>query len=392
MKNKLFYIILIFSLLLNIFLGFLCRKQITSKVKAVFKTEAISDHKNKTEMLKDLVFYDGKKMSVYGRYHDENNFNRLPAAFQKSVRAEVWDISKNSAGLSIRFTTNSPVIGAKWTVLNHSSIGNMTQITSSGIDLYCMMNGKWQYVNSGIPSGKVNESLLISEMDATTKEFMIHLPLYDGIEQIEIGIQKGFSLTSSPDTKPNKPIVFYGTSITQGGSASRPGMAYPSIIGRNLKTEIINLGLNGNGRFEQSIGAALCEIDAQLFVIDCTPNSHPDTIKNNALNLMKQIRKCRPESPILLIESITRENAYLKTSDPTSFGSYPFILAQNKALQKAYDQAIINGVTELYYLKGDGLIGSDHEATVDGTHLTDLGHYRMAQAVETKIKEILKLK
>ena len=335
MKKKIFYFILILSLLLNLALGFMFRTKITSKVKAVFKTEAISDHKNKTEIINDLVFYEGKKMSVYGRYHDENNFNRLPATFQKSVRAEVWDISKNSAGLSIRFTTNSPVIGAKWTILNHPSIGNMTKIASSGIDLYCMMNGKWQYVNSGIPSGKVNESLLISEMDSTTKEFMIHLPLYDGTERIEIGIEKGFSLTSLSDTKPNKPIVFYGTSITQGGSASRPGMAYPSIIGRNLNTEIINLGLNGNGRFEQSIGAALCEIDTQLFVIDCTPNSHPDTIKNNALNLVKQIRNCRPKSPILLIESSMRENAYPKTTDPSSFGSYPFIWAQNEALQKA---------------------------------------------------------
>ena len=252
----------------------------------------------------------------------------------------------------------------------------MTKIGVSGIDLYCFVNDKWQYVNSGIPKGMDNESLLISHMDTTYKDFLINLPLYDGIESFEIGINKDFKIVKKRenDIVEAKPIVFYGTQTTQGAGASRPGMAYPSIISRNLNIESINLGISGNGRFEQSIGQALCEIDAELMVIDCTQNSYPDTIKNNALKLIQQIRKCKPKTPILLIESVIREYSHFSKTDVTSYGNLKFIQSQNNELRNSYVSAIDEGITDLYYLEAEGLKGFDHEASVDGIHLTDLGH------------------
>jgi lysophospholipase L1-like esterase len=230
-------------------------------------------------------------------------------------------------------------------------------------------------------------------MDTTTKEFILNLPLYDGIENIEIGIVKGFEISKSEDDyKIKRPIVFYGTSITQGGSASRPGLAYPSIISRDLNVETINLGFSGNGKFEKSVGLALCEIDAEIYVIDCVPNSSPEVIKKNAYNLIKQIRKARPKTPILLVESIIREYSYFQKTDETIFGGLKYIQSQNNELKNAYNKLIEEGIENVFYLSSEGLIGFDHEGTIDGTHLNDLGMTRIANKIGNKINEILEVK
>ncbi|MFA7141605.1 MAG: SGNH/GDSL hydrolase family protein, partial [Proteiniphilum sp.] len=102
-------------------------------------------------------------------------------------------------------------------------------------------------------------------------------------------------------------------------------------------------------------------------------------------------RECRPNTPILIVESIIREYSYFKQSDESTFGSKKFIMAQNRELKKTFQSAQRMGIGELYYLDSDGLIGYDHEGTVDGTHLTDLGFYRIANIIGAKITEILKL-
>jgi lysophospholipase L1-like esterase len=393
-KNILTIFLMTFCLVFNLIIGDSYGKALflTAKIPGSLNTQSIK--KPGKKMSDELRYFNVFSFLITGKYHQEKNFNRLPAKYEKIVRPPVWSLSKNSSGISIHFTTNSPVIAAKWKLMKYPRSGNMTSIATSGLDLYCLVDGKWEYVNSGIPSGLDNEKILISDMDTSYKEFLLNLPLYDGVENIEIGINANFSISAPKKFfyKINKPIVFYGTSITQGASASRPGMAYPSIISRRLSAETINLGFSGNGKFESSIGQALCEIDASLFVIDCTPNSGPDVIKNNTVKLLQQIRKCKPNTPILLVESIRREYSYFKKSDESTFGSRKYILAQNDELKKSFNKAKSMGIGNLYYLESDGLIGYDHEGTVDGTHLTDLGFYRIADKIETKIIGILKLK
>jgi hypothetical protein len=350
---------------------------------------ADSDKKEST----DLKYVDGFSLRIMGKYHPEKNYNRLPAKFEEIVRPAVWSLSKNSSGISIHFTTNSPVIAAKWKVTRYPRRANMAQIGTSGLDLYCLVDGNWQYVNSAVPSGLVNEKTIISDMDTAYKEFIVNLPLYDGVEYVEIGIEPGFSISTPKKStfRTNKPIVFYGTSITQGASASRPGMAYPSIISRKLNVETMNFGFSGNGRFEESVGEALCETGAGLIVLDCTPNSSPETIKNNAPELIKQIRACNPEIPILLVESIVREYAHFRKSDSSVFGGLKYIEWQNQELRNSFLKAVELGMPDIYYLESDDLIGADHEATVDGTHLSDLGMVRIAEKISEKIVEILNL-
>ncbi len=361
----------------------------TEDIKAILEFNKLIGKMPKNN---DLEYFDGYSFQVRGKYHQEKNYKRLPAEYEGIVRPAVWDLSTSSSGISIWFRTNSPAIGAKWELFKDKEMANMTKIGSSGIDLYCYVDGKWQYVNSGAPKGVENEKLLISDMDTAYKDFLINLPLYNGVGKFEIGIVKGYSVMKSEMGNNGKgPIVFYGTSITQGASASRPGMAYPSIISRNLNIETINLGFSGNGKFEEAVGQALCETGAGLIVLDCTPNSSPGLIRENALKLLLQIRECMPNVPILLVESIMREFAHFKKSGATVFGGKKYIESQNSELRATYDKARSMGVEKLYYLESEGFIGSDHEATTDGSHLSDLGMVRIADKIQNKIIEILGL-
>jgi hypothetical protein len=390
MKRKLISICLVLSLLLNLtILGFF-GKTIYSESRKIGK-HIISDYKTK-KTTTDFQYYNGLEFNIGGKFHNEKNYFRLPSNYKNIVRPEVWNLSKNSSGISIKFRTNSPDISVKWKLSNFLEHSNMSRICSSGLDLYCLIDNQWQYVKSGIPTSIETEQLLVSEMDTTSKEFLLNLPLYDGVENIEIGIKKEFNISTTKDNyEINKPIVFYGTSITQGGSASRPGLAYPSIISRNLNIETINLGFSGNGKFEKSVGLALCEIDASAYIIDCVPNSSPDVIKSNVFSLIKQIRKCKPNTPILLVESIIREYSYFQKTDKTIFGGLKYIEAQNTELRKSYENAIDENINNLFYLSSDGLIGYDHEGTIDGTHLNDLGMQRIAEKIEIEITKMLKL-
>jgi hypothetical protein len=294
MKKKIIYIGLILSLSLNLtILGFFGRT-IYLEIRKTGK-HIITDYKIKN-VTSDFIYHNGLKFNINGKFNNEDNFSRLPLKYENIVRPAVWSLSENSSGISIRFKTNSSDISVKWELSNYKEHSNMSRICASGLDLYCLVDNKWQYVRSGIPTNFITEQLLVSKMDTTTKEFILNLPLYDGIENIEIGIIKGFDISKSEDDyKIKKPIVFYGTSITQGASASRPGLAYPSIISRDLNVETINLGFSGNGKFEESVGLALCEIDAEMYVIDCVPNSSPEVIKQNVFDLIKQIKKSQTE-------------------------------------------------------------------------------------------------
>jgi len=160
----------------------------------------------------------------------QNTYDRLPASIEGKTRLPVWQLSKNCSGLAVRFRTNSSVIAAKWEVTGDVVMNHFAPTGIKGLDLYALRKGKWQFVRSGRPTGKTTSAVIINHMKGIDTEYMLYLPLYDGLENLEIGVKStaiiGNPLVDSP--RREKPVVFYGTSITQGGCASRAGMAYPN--------------------------------------------------------------------------------------------------------------------------------------------------------------------
>jgi hypothetical protein len=336
--------------------------------------------------LQDSIrFYDGQEFTIIGKFHAEKNYVRFPQEYRTKLREEVWGLGQHSAGISIRFCSNASEIIVRWTVKGDNSMDHMPSTGVKGIDLYAFIDNHWKYVNTGRVQGKNNEFILVKSAGNTYREYLLNLPLYDGIETLSIGINSNaqISLPKANYLIAKKPVVYYGSSIAQGGCASRPGMAFTNILARAMNRSFINMGFSGNGTFDQSVGEAMCEIDASLYVIDCNPNTKTELIYERAVELVNQLKKNRPEVPVLLVEGFYYENGLGKPEDSVTEKKRIELRRAFKVLQES-------GVQQIYYQKGDGMIGYDHEGTVDGVHPNDVGMLRFAEAIQPVIEKILK--
>ena len=312
----------------------------------------------------------------------ENRYDRLPFSYKNIVRKPVWDLSKSSAGLSIRFLSNSTTISVKWKILNDFTMNHMAETGIKGVDLYYKNDNGWQYINTGRPQGIDNDYLLVDNMTEKLREFKIFLPLYDGVKNIEVGINStSFIRKVKENTK--KPIIFYGTSITQGGCASRPGMAHTNIISRKLDIDVVNFGFSGNGRMEQPIAELISETEPLFYVIECMPNMiSAENISKTTIPLVNTIKKKNPDTPILFVDHFdfsfsVLDNQVKKHTD-----------SMNTALKTEFKKMVDNGYENIFHLESKNALGSDYEGTVDGVHFTDLGFIRYADFLIERFKEL----
>ena len=315
----------------------------------------------------------------------QRDFDRLPSKAENVVRDPVWNLSRHSAGMCVRFITGSPVIKVRYELLlDRLAMPHMPATGVSGLDLYAQdAQGIDRWVEVVRPDSKVIEADIAKDLAPGSRRYTIYLPLYNGVESLEIGVPDGQSFEPvAPRTE--RPILFYGTSILHGACASRPGMAFTSILGRRLRRPTINLGFSGNGRMEAEVGALLSELDPCAYVIDCLPNMNGDTVSERAVPLVKQIRSAHPNTPILLTEDRSFTNvAFFPTQKAHHDRS-------RKALRKAYRELNAAGIKYLYYLDGDHLLGLDGEGATDGSHPNDLGMVRYADAYEPVLRAMLK--
>ena len=328
---------------------------------------------------KDYFVIDGTKI------HDslkESPYDRLPLSYKEYVRKPVWDLSKASAGLSIRFISNSSIISAKWEVLNNNEMNHMPDTGIKGIDLYYKTDNGWQYLATGRPQGFKNEYSLIENMTNEEREYKIYLPLYDGIKNIEIGIDAN-SFIKKGETSFKDTIVFYGTSITQGGCASRPGMIHTNIISRKMDKDVINFGFSGNGRMEQPIAELISKMKPLFYVIECMPNMiKADNIVTNTIPLVDTIRKGNPDAPIIFIDLFDYTFSALNNDAKNKKEG------MNAALKSEFEKMLNNGYQNIFYINSKNSIGSDMEGTVDGVHFTDLGYMRYSNFLINKFKDL----
>ncbi|MEQ6118994.1 SGNH/GDSL hydrolase family protein [Reichenbachiella sp. MALMAid0571] len=323
----------------------------------------------------------------------ESFYDRLPQRARGVVRDAVWNLSKHSAGLVIRFSTDASQIKVRYGLGGNLDMPHMPATGVSGVDLYAK-NGEGEvYWLRGNRSFGDTTRYDFNQIDGKEKyhdkgrEYQLYLPLYNSITWLEIGVPEGASFDPIPLRK-EKPIVVYGTSIAQGACASRPGMAWTSILQRNMDRPLINLGFSGNGRMEDEVIDLLSEIEAKIFVLDCLPNLTPTkdrTIEEVEQRIKKSVRTLkekRPNIPILLVE----HSGY---SDGGLIGERHAVYTKlNEVLRRSYADLKAEGITELFILQKSELnLGID--SYVDGTHPSDLGMLSHAQACERKIREIL---
>lgn len=332
---------------------------------------------------------DVRKLTVEGQGWSDVKapFDRLPARAEGKMPRAVWPLSRHSAGICVRFVADAPALHARWVVTSPQlAMPHMAATGVSGVDLYVRGDKGWHWVAVGRPAKTENQQVLASGIPAGKREFLLYLPLYNGVSRVEIGVPQGSLLEAAPPRPEGKrrPLLFYGTSITHGACASRPGMPHPAILGRMLDRPVINLGFSGNGRMDPEVVALLAELDPAVYVIDCLPNMSAPEVAEKTGPLVTALRKARPHTPILLVEDRSNANAHLLA------GPRERNATSRAALKKEYDRQVQAGVTGLYYLEGEKLLGADRDDTVDSSHPSDLGFMRHAEAFRPVLERILR--
>lgn len=342
---------------------------------------------NRSEQTCDLHWRDARFLTVGGRgWTDVKRFfSRLPAQAETVVLPEVWALSQQTAGIYVGFTTDAGAISARWTLLNEKLDGYvMSAIGASGLDLYVQDGNKWRWLAVGIPKSKNAHADIVRNLPPGKRNYLLYLPLRNGVESLEIGVDtQTVPMAFTPFS--GRPIVYYGTSIVHGEGASRPGMCHASILSRRLNREVINLGFAGSGAMDVEIARLMGEIEAAFYIIDCLPNMTAPMIEERAVKFVNTLRGARTDTPIVLVEDRTYANAWLAGN------LYERHQTSRQALRASYNSLIESGFLRLHYVEGEQLLGGDNEATVDGSHPSDMGYTHYANVLEPVFRELLRV-
>ncbi len=328
------------------------------------------------------------KISGFSWFHKDKVYRRLPCSKELNISMEVDMLANCTSGGQIRFRTQSKKILLK---VKLSGIANMVHMPATGqcgFDIYVEKDDKLYYYNTTKYDHTKDEyeSVLFEAKENRWRNILINLPLYQGVEEILIGIESSAEVDRPLEFSSNKRLIFYGTSITQGGCASRPGMSYTNILSRKLNMEVINLGFSGNGKGEPEMSEIISGIEnPALLVLDYEPNCvSTQSLKETLPNFIKIYRKKHPDIPILVISrplyALDRFDEELNKERIERF------TIQRETVEYFNQQ----GYNNIYFYSGENLLGEDYEeCTVDGIHPTDLGFIKIANALEPIIKKII---
>lgn len=287
-------------------------------------------------------------------------------------------------GMAIRFRTNSRTIGARWTTNDSLNANNCTPIAQKGLDLYIKRDGKWIFAGVGRPkyTGTSHKGTIVQDMDTTMKECMLYLPLYSQLHSLEIGTDQGSTIEPATDT-PRRKVVFLGSSLTHGIGANRPAMAYPALLGRRMDLDAPNLGASGLCKLEQFYAQVVCDTQADAFVFDTFSNPSAEMINERLMPFVETIRRCHPDTPLIFLQTEIRETSNFDTV------KHEF---ENEKRAAAVEQMrrAMEKFNDIYFINPGFTLGSDHEATADGTHPSDLGTMRVAENLQPELEDILR--
>ena len=341
--------------------------------------------KVETNIQKDDIIWLSPKdapFSIHGLCETEKDmpYHRLPEEVGKATNPGVAGLMWHTAGGRIRFATNSPYIAIKAVMNECGTMPHITKAGQSGFDLYGYKNEKQVYIATFMPVPgltKGYESCI--GVPAEMNTYNINMPLYDGVKELYIGLAKDAEIAPAAPYKYEKPVLYYGSSITQGGCASRPGNAYQGFIERKLDTDYINLGFSGSARGEEVICQYMASLDVSVFVVDYDHNAPSlEHLKATHYPLFKTFRDAHPETPVVFV------------SKPDFRGDADSV-ARRAAIYETYRIAKENGDDNVYFVDGELLFAGEFRdsCTVDGCHPNDLGFFRMGMVIGEAVEKIL---
>ncbi len=343
-----------------------------------------------------VKWIDGKFLPIEGRWtlgDAEHYYVRLPDTLTTNVNGGVRGMRSHTSGMLFRFRTDSNFLVIRHTPLNGwHAMPHMTEVGTSGWDVYRLdkESGKWRFVasNHGAKAEKDNPGTRTKRIGwKPGDECIINLPLYNGVKEFSLGIAPDAKIKAPAQwaSGVEKPVVFYGTSITHGGCSTRPGLGFVNIVGRDLQVPVYGLGFSGSGVMEYELSDVISRIDASCYVLDCLwnmrsdPNAqNPRSVERNYEKFIRNLRAKRPGVPIVMAEAC---DVFMRGPND-----------KDKFTRRLYEKLVAEGWKDLVYLPKDEMYTGDTEGTVDGCHPNDLGMMSMAKAFGKAVREALKLK
>lgn len=335
----------------------------------------------------DLRFYDVRRapFQLYGLWDPQNEpvFKRLPDDIGRNVNSGVTTLYLQTAGGRVRFSTDSQYVAIKAVMPYVKHMDHMPLSGSSGFDLYLDTESDSHYSHTfRIPtSAKDGYESIARFPDRKMRHFTINFPSYNAVDALYVGVQEGASLGEGRPYRDMAPIYYYGSSITQGACASRPGLAYQNIISRRLNTDFVNLGFSGSGRGEPNICAWMAEQKMSIFVSDYDHNApNPEHLQKTHYPLYAAIREKHPDIP------------YIMLSRPDFDCNYNESVARRAVVYETYTRALAEGDKNVYYIDGQSIFRGPYEdsCTVDRSHPNDLGFMLMAEHIGRAIERALR--
>ena len=338
----------------------------------------------------DVVFYDIRRapFEIYGLYspQTEGDFLRMPREVAEATSQGVASLNKRTAGGRVRFSTDSKYVAIKCVMPSPSHMYHMAFSGSAGFDIYRDTDAG-SYFCGCLPSavdfnGGEFETVLELHGEGM-RNYTINFPTYSGFTELYIGLSESAKVGGGAKYAYDKPIVYYGSSITQGGCSSRPGTCYEAIISRKLNVDHINLGFSGAGKGEKAIVDYMASLDPLIFVCDYDHNApNIEHLEPTHLNLYETFRKAHPDTPYVMV---TKPD-FAKPRDNTDES------LRRAVIHKNFMKGIENGDKNLYFIDGESFFAGyadGADCTVDGCHPTDLGFYFMAERIGFTLKNIL---
>lgn len=301
-------------------------------------------------------------------------FRRLPAGLgEKETNPGVEKLAGHTAGGAIRFRSDSPVLALRVEFVDSYDMNNMPRSGSAGLDLYRGRGAAATHVATVQPARDqaVAETLLVADGDGAAHDYLLNLPLYGSVGKLEIGVAPGAEIMPPTPHRVARPVLFYGSSITQGACASRPGNAYASLLCRAVDAEQVNLGFAGSAHGEIAIARAIAALDLAAFVLDYDHNApSAEFLEATHAPFFRAVRDARPELPIVLL---SRPDFWNGADCPR----------RRDVVRATYAAARAAGDERVFFVDGETLFGREHRdaCSIDRCHPNDLGFYRMFQAV-----------
>lgn len=322
----------------------------------------------------DIVWLNATQVPfvIYGAVQTDP-YLRMPIEIAKTVSMGVEKLCRNTAGIRARFCTDSPYIAIRAEWDRQCRMAHMPFLGISGFDLYRVTDSNRQnYVKSFVPPVSCENGYeAVVDVEETMTDYVLNFPLYNNVSRLLIGVKKGSQWNTPKQYSNPLPVVFYGSSITQGGCASRPGNCYQNLLSRAFDLDYVNLGFSGCACAEDAMIEYLSSMEISVFVSDYDHNAPSlEHLANTHEKLYRAIRKQHPNLPYVMI---SRPDYWDRANDR----------ARRNIVMKTYQNAVSEGDGNVYFLDGATIFaGDEREAcTVDGCHPNDLGFYRFFKAL-----------